>query len=777
MAIKVGDAFVQIGAITTGLDTALAGISGKVATMGASIASAGTSMMVGITAPLALVGAFSLKTAADYSEAMASVKAVTNATTEEFNLLDEAAKYLGATTRYSAVEVAEAMKFMGMTGMDTATILESVDDVLLLAAAGNLEMGTAADIVTNIMAGFNLEASELTPTVDTLVKAFTSANVDLNMLGESMKYAGPVANAYGMTLDETAAIVGTLGNAGIQGSMAGTTLRQILLQLTDVTADLGIEMYDAQGNMRPVIDILSDIEDTGIATTEIIDMFGARAGPGVAVLLAEGTDALKDFTTELENTGGTAQDVADTQMEGIHGEIIKLKSAFEGFRIAIGEALIPILTPLIEKLTNLFRWFTDLSPTVKKLLVVFGGIAAAIGPVLFVVGKLMVFLAPLANIIGILIGGGGIAGLSASFPMLGGAIMALLGPIGIIVAAIVGLGAAFVIAYKKSEKFRDIVKSVVGEIKDFFTSMFNTVKSVMSSMVSAIRSAWEFIKPYLIEALNYIYNTISPILSSLLVLFRTVWDKIKTVVSAVFEVIKTVVQTNIAVIQKLWGMFGDDILSVASAVWDAIKVVIETAMNVIRGIIDTITALINGDWETAWENIKGIVSTIVDGIVTIIKTGLPKIIKAVVQLGVDIAQGIIDGIGDLGGKIWNSIKGGLSSAKNKIIDFFGISSPSKVMKEIGLNIGQGLVEGIEYMNPRIANSLETMIPGGLSSSILSTSAEIPTVSRSPQSIDVRINPTINVGQKMTQSEIDTMMDGWVSSATKTLKRKGIYCSG
>lgn len=389
MAISAGDVVVQFGGETRKFDQAVNHVESRMKSTGDKMTKWGKNLSMRMTAPLVAFAGFAVKTAASYSKSMAKVKAVTGATVEQFEELDKVAKELGATTQFTASQVAEAMSFMGMAGYKTNEILAALPHTLNLAAAGALDMGQAADLVTNIMAGYGMTIEQLPGAVDVLAKAFTTANIDLVMLGESMKYAGPVAKGFGMTFEETAAIVGIFGNAGIQGSMAGTSLRQAIVQLDRKAAKFGITMYDATGKMLPFADILEQLEQKGFTASQMMELFGARAGPALMALLEEGSTALREYTQSLEDSGGTAENIAKTQMEGLHGMLIKLKSAFEGLQLAIVNELMPVLVPLLDKITALLRGFSRLPPFVKKTVVMLGLVAAAIGPILLLTGMLI----------------------------------------------------------------------------------------------------------------------------------------------------------------------------------------------------------------------------------------------------------------------------------------------------------------------------------------------------------------------------------------------------
>jgi len=474
-------------------DAQLSSIEGKFKTAGASMTKAGKTMSMYVTAPLAIMGGMVIKTAADYSQSMAKVNAVTGATAEQFALMNEQAKELGRTTQFTASQVAEAMAFMGMAGMDTNKIMAALPDTLNLAAAGGLEMGQAADIITNIMAGFGMETEELTGAVDVLAKAFTSSNVDLGMLGESMKYAGPIANSFGLSFEETTAIMGSFGNAGIQGSMAGTALRQSIIQLNAKAEEFGLTMYDTSGKMLPMADILEQLEQKGVSAGEMVELFGARAGPAMAALLGTGSEALRDFTTELEAAGGTAEDIAKTQMEGLHGLLITLKSAFEGLQLAIADQLVPILTPLIEKITVAFRWLSQLPGPIQNIIVVVSMLAAATGPLLIAIGLMSQGIGSLIALYkagtiamvahrAVTIASIAVAKVAAAAQWLWNAALTA-NPIGLVIAAIAGLVAAGIALWRNWDR---ITEAFSGDLRQMSTDGSTWASNIAQSATDMV---------------------------------------------------------------------------------------------------------------------------------------------------------------------------------------------------------------------------------------------------------------------------------------------------
>jgi TP901 family phage tail tape measure protein len=418
----LGRLHVLLTAESADFDKKMADVAARMKKTGESIAEVGSSLTQKLTLPLLAVGGTALKMGGDFQASMNQVAAVTGATGDTFDALSDQAKLLGSTTQFSASEAADAMYFLASAGFKTEEIMGAMPGVLQLAAAANMDLATATDIASNILSGYGMEAEELGRVNDVLVKTFQSTNVNVAMLGESMKYAAPVAKAAGIEFEEAASLIGLFGNAGIQGSMAGTALRGTISRLlnpvgeaAEVIAELGLQTKTSSGDLVPMRDLLGQLEDAGITAEQAMRLFGQEAGPAMMAALSEGSQALGDLTEGARNSGGVAEKVASVQMEGFKGAIKGLTSAFEGLQIAIFESGIgEFATMLTAKLTSLLQRATQINPTLMKLGVIFGAIAAAIGPVLFVFGKAAVlfsgfpaYLAPikagLAAVTGVLV--------------------------------------------------------------------------------------------------------------------------------------------------------------------------------------------------------------------------------------------------------------------------------------------------------------------------------------------------------------------------------------
>ena len=334
--------------------------------------------------------AYSVYKFQEFEDVMLKVKGIMGASESQYIQLTNLTKELGATTRFTATEAAQGLEFLALAGFDFEASMSALPDVLNLAQAAAMDLGTAADIVTNIMAGYGIEIRDLTATTDVLTATFTNSNTNLAQLGDAFKYVGPIANALNMDIEETAAILGILGNAGYQAEQGGTALRNILLALVAPTGDaqklfeklgintdefgisvekaaqklkaMGIDIKDAEGNLRPFPEImgmmqksLERIPDPADRAAVLIDIFGKRAGPAMAALLEQGAGSVVDLEAKIRSLGGVTAEIAEMMESGMGGALRSLKSAFESVAIDAGERFSEGLVDPINSAAELFR--------------------------------------------------------------------------------------------------------------------------------------------------------------------------------------------------------------------------------------------------------------------------------------------------------------------------------------------------------------------------------------------------------------------------------------
>jgi TP901 family phage tail tape measure protein len=378
---------VKLGVDLKGLSAGLNKASGMLKNFGGSVKQAGQTLTRSLTVPITGAGTAMLKTAMDFEKAMNQVGAVTGAVGQDFEALRDQAKQLGSTTKFTATQAAEGMSFLAMAGFETEQIMTAMPGVLNLASAGAMDLATASDIASNILTGFNLDAEEMARVVDVMAKTFTSSNTNLMQLGTAMSFVAPVAAGFGVSIEETSAIIGMLSDAGIQASRAGTSLRGIMVQLGEASKELGFSLKDSSGQMRPMADILDDLTAKAGGTQSAIDMFGQRAGPGLVSLLQQGSDKLRQFEQELKDSGGTAEKIADRQMQGLAGALTELRSAVEGMFIAFADiGILKRVEEIVDSITSRVRAFTQATDEQKEAVVKLLAILAGLGPALIAVG-------------------------------------------------------------------------------------------------------------------------------------------------------------------------------------------------------------------------------------------------------------------------------------------------------------------------------------------------------------------------------------------------------
>lgn len=344
-----------------------------------------------------------IKTLADFSQEMSTVRAITQATGSDFNQLREIAKDLGATTRFSASQAAEGMKYLARSGFSVVEVGETIDDTLRLAQAGALGLGEASSISANVLRGFRLQAGEAGRVVDTLALAANSANTDVRQLGDAMAFVAPIAAGVGIQVETASAAIGALSDAGLQASMAGTGLRRVLSTLEAPTANeakllaqMGIQADEVRVSQVGLVEALKRLQAAGIDTGKALELFGDRGGPAFEVLVSN-IPKIVELESKLNNSAGTAKRISDIMDDNLKGALFAVKSAFEAVILAMGEAgaessLTQFLRGLAEVLRFLSRNMDTLVGITKAL-----GIALAITFAPQLLGQATVLIVKLAQ--------------------------------------------------------------------------------------------------------------------------------------------------------------------------------------------------------------------------------------------------------------------------------------------------------------------------------------------------------------------------------------------
>lgn len=487
----------------------------------------GSGLAKGVTLPLLGVGTAAVKVASSFDSAMSEVKAISGATGTQFTQLRDKAIEMGAKTKFSATESAEAFKYMAMAGWDTKDMLNSISGVMNLAAASGEDLGTVSDIVTDAMTafglaadgttkvlknGYNVEVSNAEHFSDVLAEASSRSNTNVSLMGATFKYVAPIAGAMGYSIEDTAVAIGLMANAGIKGEQAGTALRSTITRLVKPTKEsgtamdaLGISVTNSDGSMKSLDDVLRQVRSSMSGLTEdqkasyAAMLAGQEGMSGLLAIVNASDEDYQKLSESIQNCTGASQEMADTMQDNLGGAVTLLKSALESAGITIGERLTPYIRELAEWITGLVEKFNSLSDSQQDLIVKIGLILTAIAPVMLIGSKVFSLL---SSVIGIITAVGSAlstvfafglnatalsaAGASTGVTMLAGAIGFLASPITLVIAAITALVAAFVIAYKKSETFRNFINSLVEDLKTFFTETVPQAFEIFKEKISEV---------------------------------------------------------------------------------------------------------------------------------------------------------------------------------------------------------------------------------------------------------------------------------------------------
>ena len=541
MSALVKELKVRISADTNGLKGALNGISGDISRVskdfeglkkvGEGISSVGKKLTTGLTLPIAGIAVASTKTAGDFESAMNQVSAISGATGKDLQSLEDLAKDMGATTKFSASESAEALTYMGMAGWKTEDMLSGLPGVLNLASAGGTDLALTADILTDGLTSMGLTAKDADKFVDIMASTCSNANTNIELMGETLKYVGPVAGSLGIEMDDLSVAIGLMGNAGLKGSNAGTALRAGLTNLVKPTKEManamkkyGVELatnkdgsVDLMGTMKNLRSELGELDQTTQAQALAV-IFGKEAMSGWASIVNASEGDFNKLSEAIANSDGTAQSMSDTMMQGMNGALTEMKSALEGVAITIGERLTPFIEKIADKISDLCNWFKNLSPETQTFIMVVAGLLAALGPLLMIIGSAISLFANLSIVAG---------GLGVSVGALCSPFLIVIG----VIAGIIAIGYLLVSNWDWiKEKASEVGKYVSDKFNELKTNAINKFNELKTGVVNKFNEA----KTNVINKANEIKTGIS-----------NKFNEAKTKVSEIFGNIKKGIEDKI----------------------------------------------------------------------------------------------------------------------------------------------------------------------------------------------------------------------------------------
>ena len=517
--------------------------------IGGKMTAVGKGLSTYVTAPLVGVAAASVKVGSDFDTAMSQVAATSGKTVNEIGELRDFAKEMGSTTAFSATQAAEGLNYMALAGYDAETSMKMLPTVLDLAAAGAMELGAASDMVTDAQTALGLSTEETSTMVDQMAKASSKSNTSVSQLGEAILKIGPTARTMAGGTEELTQVLGLLADNGIKGSEAGTHLRNILLSLNtdkvkDAFHEMGVEVYDAEGNMRSLSDIFPELSQAmdGLTNEEktgmLAKLFNKTDLSSINSLLGTSAERWEELGEAIGDSTGAAGEMAETQLDNMQGSLTLLKSALEGAGIAISDVLAPYIRKLADFANMLVTKFNELSPATQQIIVGIGAVVAALGPLLVIGGMIMTAVGTILPML----------------PTLGGILAGLASPIAAVVAGIAALVAACVIAYNKSTQFKLAMDGIFNVLKGAFIPVFKSAKQMVKTLLNTIVETAVSVGTTLAPAIKTLLPVLKMVATFMAGRLKTAFTVITVAVKLVSAAIKGIAIVFAGVVQKVAGL-------------------------------------------------------------------------------------------------------------------------------------------------------------------------------------------------------------------------------
>lgn len=632
------------------------GVAGALGSIGAAAETAGRALTLGVTAPLMTAAGAAIQTGMQFDASMSNVYGLMsslNLSQAQMDALRDTAREMGATTKFSASEAADAMGYMALAGWDDAQVIAGIPGVLNLAAAANMDLAKASDIVTDTMTPFGMAAERAGEAADVFAYAQANSNTTVEALGEAMKYAAPTADAFGMTLQDTAAAMGVLANAGIKGSQGGTTLNAMLRDMKNnakngaiAIGKTKVALTNADGSYRSYAAIIRDIDKaTSSMTASQRDaalgaIFGDESLKGILATLKQGPDALDAMTEGMYACGGAAEDMAATMGDNLKGDLAILESGAQDMAIALSDWLMPAARGVVQGITDMIGKFNALDDGTKNTIFRIGAMAAAAGPLLLNGGKVLTLL-------------------SGVNPL------------------VVGLGAAAVLAYTHSDALQGMVAKLGDGVTAFGAALESGAGFTAAFSAGLTAAFGEEAAGKVLGAIEGIKTAISTVGDVL----TTVTDAVGAFFGSLFdgEGLKQSWDNAAAVISGYdWTALGTSILSGVTGALDAagewLKNIFTAGLTAAKGV----------NWFELGTSIH-------DGIQTILDTA-GGWLKSLFEAGKTAAGEI--SWADIGTAIWNGVTSVLDMAGNFLSGLFGLGKDSAIANVDWSAIGTAIWNGV-----------------------------------------------------------------------------------
>ena len=589
----------------------------KMGVLGETLQSAGDKIsgvgqkLLPVTAGVTALGTIAVKTGADFDSAMSKVAAVSGATGSEMDALREKAREMGSKTKFSASEAAEAMNYMAMAGWKTNDMLSGIEGIMNLAAASGEDLASTSDIVTDALTAFGLSASDSGHFADILAAASSNANTNVSMMGETFKYAAPVLGSLGYSAEDSAIAIGLMANAGIKSSQAGTALRAAITNLakpTDTVASAmeqyGISLTDSSGKMYSLRELMEQLRQKlgGLSEAEqaqvAASLFGKEAMSGMLAIINGSpadfeklSNAIDTCSDTVDGYNGTTEKMAAVMQDNLAGQVTILKSQLEELAISFSDILMPTIRSIVSRIQELVDKLNQLDPQTKETIAKIALVAAALGPMLVVLGKTISSVGTVFSAVSKL--PALFSAVQSGIGAITGALGVSLGPLLAIIAAVAALVAAFVHLWKTNDEFKSNIIAIWEQIKSTFTGLTQGITDRLNALGFDFESFTDVLK----AAWDGLCNLLAPI-------FEGVFQNISNIFSEFTGVLLGLLDVLIGLFTGDWEQCWDGIKGIFTSIWNFIVNTFRNIMNTLKGIADVVLGWFGTSWNEVWTSIK-----------------------------------------------------------------------------------------------------------------------------------------------------------------------------
>ena len=754
--MNVFELYAKLGLDASEYEKGLDNAKSKGSTFGGTLKAAAKVGLTAITAATGAVTAFaksSLDAGMDFDSSMSQVAATMGLTVDQISELRDFAQEMGRTTAFTATEAADALNYMALAGYDTSEAMSMLPNVLNLAAAGNIDLAKASDMVTDAQTAFGLEISEMPQLIDEMAKAASTGNTSVEQLGDAFLTIGGLAqelNGGFVTLDDgtEVAVSGineleialtAMANAGVKGSEAGTHMRNMLLKLASPSSDgtkaleaMGVAVFDAEGNMRSLADIFGDLSSKMSEMTQeqkisaISDLFNTRDMASAEALLHAVSEDWNEIGASILDAEGAAEQMKETQLDNLAGDITLFQSALEGAKIAISDSLSPELRDFVKFGTN---GISELTAAFQE-----GGLSGAMekfGDLLsdglgMIIDKLPDFIEAGGKLLGALFNG-----IITNFPKLTGAVVEIVKKLAEKLSNTENVR-AFVdgismmvneISSSLVEIIPILLPALIEGTMTLITAFLDNLPMITEGSLKVIETLVDVLLnqglpiilnalPEIISAIVYfITDNTADLISAVAFIIQVIAEALPTLINTLIPVIPEIVleiinallecgpDLAIAFIELL-GVLFTILPQILSRIWVEIP---KVGMEIINAFKSKVPQLVETGKQSALEFVGSFSSSrvlkkIAESFLQIwdnIKNVLKTMLQGMRNWGGDLMQGFIDGILNKSNPLVSAVSDMANKVTSGIKGFFKIGSPSKLFEEYGKFLDEGLAIGIE----------------------------------------------------------------------------------